>query len=75
VHEGVAHHRELAAVANERDHVMRRSRIVAELEATYPNLTAPVRAIDGAYIVRRSTNESCVGLGLDALLALRHHAK
>ncbi len=75
VREGVAHHHELAAVASERAHVVRRSMIVGELEAKYPTLTTPVRGLDGAYVVRRTTDESYAGLGLDALLALRHRAK
>jgi DNA-binding NtrC family response regulator len=71
VHEGVNHHLELAAVANERDHVVRRGRTTAELETRYPTLTTPVRTIDGAYVVRRNPSETFVSLGLEALLELR----
>ncbi len=75
VHEGVLHHNELTAIATERDHVVRRGRVTTELEARYPTLTQPVRAIDGAYVVRRSPNETYDGLGLEALLALRHRTR
>ncbi len=75
VHEGVDHHKELAAVAHERDHVVRRERIMTNLENKFPALTTPSRALDGAYVVRRTTTEAVAGLGLDALLALRHRAK
>lgn len=75
VHEGVDHHKELAAVAQERDHVVRRGRLTADLETRFPSLTTPARALDGAYVVRRSTQESVAGLGLDSLLALRHRAQ
>ncbi len=75
VHEGVSHHHELTAIASEREQVVRRSRVTSELEARFPLLTQPVRALDGAYVVRRSPNETYEGLGLDALLALRHRAK
>jgi DNA-binding NtrC family response regulator len=75
VHEGVDHHKELAAVAQERDQVVRRGRLTADLETRFPSLTTPARALDGAYVVRRSTSESVAGLGLDSLLALRHRAQ
>jgi DNA-binding NtrC family response regulator len=75
VHEGVVHHRELAAVAHERDHVMRRGRVTDDHEARFPSLTTPARALDGAYVVRRSPSEIYTGLGLDSLLALRHRAQ
>jgi DNA-binding NtrC family response regulator len=71
VHEGVSHHLELAAVANERDHVVRRGRATAEMEMRYPTLTTPMRAIDGAYVVGRTPNDTLVELGLEALLELR----
>jgi DNA-binding NtrC family response regulator len=73
VHEGVSHHLELAAVAHERDHVVRRGRATAELETRYPTLTTPMRAIDGAYVVRRTPCETLVSLGLEALLELRRN--
>ena len=75
VHEGVDHHRELAAVAVERDQVVRRGRVTNELETRFPSLTTPARALDGAYVVRRAQTEAATGLGLDSLLALRHRAK
>jgi hypothetical protein len=49
--------------------------VTGEHELRYPQLTVPVRAHDGAYVVRRPTNELVSGLGLDALLALRHRAQ
>jgi len=49
--------------------------LTGDHELRYPQLTTPVRAHDGAYVVRRTTNESVSGLGLDALLALRHRAQ
>jgi DNA-binding NtrC family response regulator len=75
VREAVDHHRELTAVAAERDHVLRRGRITGEHEHRWPSLSNPARAIDGAYVVRRNTNETVVGLGLEALLALRRRAE
>lgn len=74
VREAVEHHHELAAVANERDQVLRRGRITGEHETRWPSLSTPVRALDGAYVVRRNTNEMVAGLGLEALLALRRRA-
>ncbi|MFT3692741.1 MAG: response regulator [Kofleriaceae bacterium] len=71
VREGIVHHKELAAVAVERDQVMRRGRVTSDLEGRYPTLTTPARALDGAYVVRRSATEAVNGLGLDALLSLR----
>lgn len=73
--EAVDHHRELAAVAHERDQVLRRTRITGEHESKWPMLSTPSRALDGAYVVRRNTNEMVAGLGLEALLALRHRAQ
>jgi DNA-binding NtrC family response regulator len=75
VHEGVDHHRELAAVASERDQVVRRGRVTLDHETRFPLLTTPARALDGAYVVRRLPSELYTGLGLDALLALRHRAQ
>jgi hypothetical protein len=75
VREGIELHRELSAVAVERDHVVRRGRVTGEHELRHPQLTTPSRAHDGAYVVRRPTNELVSGLGLDALLALRHRAQ
>jgi DNA-binding NtrC family response regulator len=75
VHEGVDHHKELAAVAAERDQVVRRGRVTADLEARFPSLTTPARALDGAYVVRRATNDAARGLGLESLLALRHRGQ
>jgi DNA-binding NtrC family response regulator len=75
VREGIELHRELAAVAVERDQVVRRGRVTGEHELRHPLLTTPSRAHDGAYVVRRPTNELVSGLGLDALLALRHRAQ
>ena len=75
VHEGVDHHKELAAVAQERDQVVRRGRVTNDLEGKFPSLTTPARALDGAYVVRRTTNDTAAGLGLEALLALRRRAK
>ncbi|MEO8554482.1 MAG: response regulator [Kofleriaceae bacterium] len=75
VREAVDHHRELAAVATERDHVLRRGRITGEHETRWPSLSTPARALDGAYVVRRNTNEMVAGLGLEALLELRRRAE
>jgi DNA-binding NtrC family response regulator len=75
VREGIELHHELSAVAVERDHVVRRGRVTGEHELRHPQLTTPSRAHDGAYVVRRPTNELVSGLGLDALLALRHRAQ
>jgi len=75
VHEGVDHHKELAAVAQERDQVVRRGRVTNDLEGKFPSLTTPARALDGAYVVRRTTNDTAADLGLEALLALRRRAK
>ncbi|HET9990276.1 MAG TPA: response regulator [Kofleriaceae bacterium] len=75
VRDGVALHRELSAVAVERDQVVRRGRLSDDHELRFPSLTMPARAHDGAYVVRRTTVETLSGLGLDALLALRRRAK
>lgn len=71
VRQGVDYHRELAAVAGEREHVLRRARTSAELEAQFPTLTTPARAHDGAYLVERREPPQVAWLGLDSLLALR----
>jgi DNA-binding NtrC family response regulator len=70
VRDGIAHHRELAAVATEREQVQRRAQALSQLEQRYPTLTSPARAGDGAYLISRNS-DAVAGYGLDALLALR----
>ena len=72
VHQAIAYHRELAAVAVDRQRAITRARVEAELEARFPTITTPARAHDGAYLVVRPPEAQLAGLGLEALLALRH---
>jgi len=71
VHEAVTHHRELAAIAAERELAARRTKLNAELEARFPTFTTPPRAHDGAYLLQRRPDAAYTDVGLDALLALR----
>jgi len=71
VRQGVARHREIAAVAAEREHAARRAAVTADLEAAYPDLTKPARAHDGAYLVQRPSTGAIERAGLGQLAALR----
>jgi len=71
VHEAVTYHRELAAIAGERELAARREKLNAELEARYPMFTTPARAHDGAYLVQRRPDAAYAELGLESLLELR----
>jgi len=72
VHQAIAYHHELAAVATARHRAIERARAEAKLEAKFPTITTPARAHDGAYLLVRRSESQLAGLGLDALLALRH---
>ena len=71
VHEAIGYHRQLAALAGERELAERRTRLVTELEAAYAGFTMPARAHDGAYLVQRRADALYAEYGLDALRAMR----
>ena len=71
VREAVTLHRELAAVAGERELAARRAKLDVELESAYPGFTSVARAHDGAYLVQRRPDAAYAGLGVEALLRLR----
>ena len=68
VHRGIAYHRELAAIAGDRELAQRRAQVAAALEEQFPTISAPARGYDGAYLVQRPAEPLA---GLEALLALR----
>jgi response regulator RpfG family c-di-GMP phosphodiesterase len=67
VQQAVARHRELAAVAIEREQAARRHHVRTELEARFPTLTHPARAHDGAYLVQRASTDTIERIGLGGL--------
>jgi response regulator RpfG family c-di-GMP phosphodiesterase len=75
VQQAVARHRELAAVALEREQASHRQRFRAEIEARFPTLTHPARAHDGAYLVQRASTDTIERIGLRALRARRSLAR
>jgi DNA-binding NtrC family response regulator len=66
----VAHHQEIAAVAQERSTVVRRQRMMAALEQDFPGITAVPRDDTGAYLLDFEASLRPVGPNLAALAAL-----
>lgn len=66
----VAHHRETAAIADERLTVVRRRKLVEALEADYPGISAVPRDDDGAYLLDGEARLRCDAPALAPLLAL-----
>lgn len=69
VDEGIAHHRELAAVSTGRAHAEKREKLRADLEASHPGITDVARDSHGIYVVASLDRALLEGVGLAAILA------
>jgi DNA-binding NtrC family response regulator len=71
--EGVAKHRELAAIVGDRELALRRERLVSELEVEFPTITRVDKDADGVYTIPPTELASIAGMGLDAVALLGRH--
>jgi DNA-binding NtrC family response regulator len=70
ISDGVARHRELAAIVGDRELAARRERLVIELEVEFPSITKVDRDGDGVYTIPPTAFEAVAGMGLDAVSLL-----
>ena len=70
VADAIVRHREVLASAASRDSVLRRERLLGELEQDYPGITRRALDPDGRYVIDAGARARAAGGGVDALLAL-----
>lgn len=66
----VARHREIVATVATRDALVRRERMLAELEHDFPGITRRRLDEEGRYAIESDARTRALGLGFDALLLL-----